>query len=164
MLSAIVAMAKNRVIGKDNQLPWRIPEDLRFFKEKTMGHPMIMGRKTFESFGKPLPGRSHIVLTRQKDWSADSVLRVSSAEAALKAAEACPGSDEIFVIGGAEIYKLFLSRLDRIYLTAVEQDFEGDTLFPEIPNAFLKTSSRQTSQETPVPLRFDFQVWDRSAS
>lgn len=124
----VVARADNGVIGVDNALPWRIPADLKRFKALTMGKPMIMGRKTFESLPGVLPGRRHIVLTRSQDWQAEGADRAASVKAALSMAS--EHGDEACVIGGAEIYALFLPFADRIELTEVHADFEGDALIP----------------------------------
>jgi dihydrofolate reductase len=134
-LSIIVAMANNHAIGKDNQLLWHLPEDLKYFKRMTMGKPMIMGRKTFESIGKPLPGRLNIVVTRQQDWKFDGVKVVHSIDAAKKLAEAqayIDGVEEIMLIGGAELYKTSLDHADKLYVTRVDADIEGDAFFPKI--------------------------------
>ena len=128
-LSLVVAMARNRVIGRNNALPWRLSEDLKRFKATTLGKPILMGRKTFESIGKPLPGRRNIVLTRNPGWRAEGVDVVRSVEEALQLTRASP---ELAVIGGAEIYRLTIPHADRIYLTRVEADVDGDTLFPEL--------------------------------
>jgi dihydrofolate reductase len=121
-------MAKNRVIGKDGALPWHLPEDLRRFKQLTMGHHILMGRKTWESIGRLLPGRHHVIISRTPGYSVPGAKVVGSFDAAIAAA----GDDsEIFVIGGGEIYALALPYTDRILLTEVERDFEGDALFPE---------------------------------
>lgn len=127
-LSLIVAMDRNGVIGHNNQLPWRLPADLAFFKRTTMGHPVIMGRKTFESIGRPLPGRLNIIVTRNAGYTADGCVVVHSPEEALRAA----GDTEAFVIGGAELYRLFLPLSDALYVTRIEDSFEGDTFFPEL--------------------------------
>src|SRR5690242_15173066 len=127
-ISLIVAMAQNGVIGRDNTLPWRLPEDLRRFKTFTLGKPILMGRKTFESIGRPLPERQNFVLTRDRAWSAGGVTVVHSVEAAL---ECAAGSEELVAIGGAEIYRLVLPFARRIYLTHVHADVPGDTYFPE---------------------------------
>lgn len=127
-ISLIVAVAQNGVIGRDNQLIWRLPDDLKQFKRLTTGHPIIMGRKTFDSIGKPLPNRTSIVITRSKDWFLEGVLVVNSVEEAVKAAQKT-GAGEVFVIGGAEIYQLTLPIADKIYLTEVQADFEGDAYF-----------------------------------
>lgn len=126
-ISFHLARADNGVIGRDGALPWRLPADLRRFKAQTMGKPMIMGRKTFESFPAPLPGRRHIVLTRDRRWSAPGAETASSPEAALALAGAAP---EIAVIGGAEIFALFLDRARRIELTEVHADVAGDATVP----------------------------------
>jgi dihydrofolate reductase len=127
-ISLIVAAAQNGIIGRDNQLIWRLPDDLKQFKRLTTGHPVIMGRKTFDSIGKPLPNRTSIVITRSKEWSVEGVLVVNSVEEAIEAAQKI-GTEEAFVIGGAEIYRLTLPIADKIYLTEVQADFEGDAYF-----------------------------------
>lgn len=127
-ISLIAAMSENRVIGLKGQLPWHIPEDLKFFKETTAGKPVVMGRKTFDSLGKPLPKRRNIVVTRDENWSRDGCERVSSLDEAYRLLK---GEKEIFVIGGGEIYKAALSGADRIYLTVIHQTFDGDAYFPE---------------------------------
>ncbi len=129
MLSLIAAVSENQVIGKHNQLVWHLPADMRFFKNTTMGHTLIMGRKTFESFGKPLPGRKSIVITRQKYWQYEGVEIVHSLEEAIKAA---PHDEEVFIVGGAEIYRLALPLCEKMYLTIVHHQFEGDTFFPPV--------------------------------
>lgn len=135
-LCLIVAQARNRVIGSSGTLPWRLKDDMAFFKATTMGAPVIMGRKTWESFPKrPLPGRENIVLTRDWDYDAAEARVYSSFPAAMNAARAIAareGKEEAFVIGGAEIYALALPFADRIYLTEVDAEIEGDTLFPEL--------------------------------
>jgi dihydrofolate reductase len=128
LVSMIVAMAQNGVIGRDNTLPWRLPEDLRRFKAITMGKSILMGRKTFESIGKPLPGRLNFVLTRNRDWHADGVVVVGSVDEALQKVRE---SDELIAIGGAEIYRLFMPFARRIYLTQVHAEVPGDTIFPD---------------------------------
>jgi dihydrofolate reductase len=129
-IAIIAAAAENDVIGRsDGTIPWRIKTDSRFFKNTTMGHPMIMGRKTFETFGKPLPGRTSIVLTRDTSYVADGAVVVNTRQAALDAAAVTPGADEIFIIGGAEIYELFLPDADRVYLTRVHAQPDGEAVF-----------------------------------
>jgi len=128
-LSLIVAMTENRVIGKDNQLPWKIPADMRYFKQTTVGHPVIMGRKTFESLNKPLVDRKNIVLSQQQDWQAAGCTVVHSIQDALTAAQ---DTQEVFIIGGATIYKAFLPLVDCIYLTEIHTILEGDSYFPEL--------------------------------
>jgi len=134
-LAIIVAAAKNGVIGRNNQLPWHLPQDLKYFKAITLGKPVIMGRKTYESIGKPLPGRTNIVVTRNKDWSAaDGVVVTNSFEQALSESQKAMESDlltsdEVMVIGGAEIYRSALQFVHRIYLTRVAVEPEGDAFF-----------------------------------
>ncbi|MFW6282000.1 MAG: dihydrofolate reductase [bacterium] len=129
-LSIIVAMDKNRVIGCKNKIPWYLPADLQYFKQTTMGSPVIMGRKTFESIGFPLPGRRNIIMTRDENYSAKGCEIVHSLQDVLKI---FAGQEkETFIIGGAEIYRLFLPFADRLYLTIIDYEFSGDTYFPEI--------------------------------
>lgn len=133
-IALIVAMAENRVIGRAGGLPWRIPADLKFFKAKTMGKPIVMGRRTFESIGKPLPGRANIVVTRSVARFPEGVELARDIDSALalaqrRAREA--GADEIMIIGGAALYEEFLPRADRLYLTEIHESVDGDTFFPE---------------------------------
>ncbi len=121
-------MARNRVIGRDNALPWRLPADLAHFKRVTLGHPIIMGRRTYESIGKPLPGRQNIVVTHDRNYVAPGCTVVPSLEAAYAAAN---GADEVSIIGGTSLFEAALPHADRIHLTEVEADVEGDTWFPE---------------------------------
>jgi len=127
MLSLIAAVARNQVVGIDNKLPWHLPEDLKYFKATTSGHPIIMGRKTYDSIGRPLPGRHNIVVTRDPQWQADGVTVTHSLTAAQQAAGA---AQETFLIGGATLYQEALSLADRLYLTEIDADFEGDAHFP----------------------------------
>ncbi len=130
-ISIIVAMAANGVIGRDNGLPWYLPADLKHFKQTTMGKPILMGRKTWESIGRPLPGRTNIVITRDSAYSATGCVVVDSIEAAITAAGE---QDEVMVIGGAELYRQVLPYTDTIYLTRIHETIDGDTRFPEIPD------------------------------
>lgn len=130
IISLIGAASDNNVIGQLGQIPWKLPDDLKYFKEKTMGKPIIMGRKTFDSMGKPLPGRTNIVVTRRQDLKLDGVLITDSLESALKLAEK-EKPEEIMVIGGGEIYRQALPHASRIYLTRVHTTVEGDAFFPE---------------------------------
>jgi len=130
-ISIIVAMAANGVIGRDNQLPWHLPADLKHFKQTTMGKPILMGRKTWESIGRPLPGRTNIVITRDSTYSAAGCEVVNSIDAAITAAGE---QDEVMVIGGAELYRQVLPDTDTIYLTRIHKAFDGDTHFPDIRN------------------------------
>ncbi len=132
VIALIVAVAENGVIGRDGKLPWRIPDDMKWFRERTAGRPLIMGRKTWESFPKrPLPGRTNIVITRDASYQAEGAVVVTSLAAALDVA-AGEAPAEIMVIGGAEIYRAALPFARRIYLTSVHGEIEGDTLFPPI--------------------------------
>lgn len=128
IVSLIAAMGRNRVIGKDNFLPWKLPEDMKRFKEITSGKPVIMGRKTFESIGKPLPNRLNIIITHDKNYKAEGCAVAHSLGQALKSAE---GNEEAMVIGGEQIFREFLPKADRMYLTLIDCDFEGDAHFPE---------------------------------
>ena len=131
IISIIAAMDRNRLIGNDNQLPWHLPADFAYFKSVTMGKPIIMGRKTYESIGKPLPGRSNIVLTRNPDIKFEGVECVDSfAEALALVADA----EEVMVIGGSTIYEMLLPQVNRLYFTYVDAEFEGDAWFPEFDN------------------------------
>jgi len=158
-VSLIVAMAKNRVIGINNTLPWHLPADLKRFKALTMGHHIVMGRKTFESIGKPLPGRTSVVVTRNAAYSAPEVIAVNSLEAAISA---CGDDNEIFVIGGAELYLQAIALADRIYLTEIDADIHGDAYFPEFKRSEWLELSREThSQLEPQPLQYQFVVYHR---
>ncbi|MDX5475246.1 MAG: dihydrofolate reductase [Bacillaceae bacterium] len=127
MISIIVAYGKNRVIGKDNKMPWHLPADLRYFKETTLGKTVVMGRKTFESIGKALPGRKNVVITSQEGFNATGCEVISSFEAALQIAK----EEEIFIIGGATIYEQAIKHADLLYITYIDEQFEGDAFFPE---------------------------------
>jgi dihydrofolate reductase len=128
LISLIAAMAENGTIGRDNSLPWRLPEDLKRFKGLTMGKPLLMGRKTYDSIGRPLPGRTNIVLTRDREWRAEGVIVVRSLGQALGYAR---DAEELVAIGGAEIYRLLMPFARRIYLTLVHAEIQGDTFFPD---------------------------------
>lgn len=127
-IAIIVAFAKNRVIGRDNDLPWRLKRDLRRFKKLTLGHTLVMGRKTYESIGKALPGRQTIVLSRRAGLQYEDAVVADSFDKALELS----GDNKVFIAGGAQIYRQFLERANELYLTVIDQDFEGDTLFPEL--------------------------------
>ena len=141
MISLIVAVASNGVIGRDGALPWRLSADLKRFKALTMGKPIVMGRLTYESIGKPLPGRQNIVITRRVDYVADGCDVVSSPEAAI---ELVGDAEEIMIIGGGEIYRAFLPLADRIHLTRVEADTEGDAYFPKLDPATWRETGRES--------------------
>ena len=141
-VSIVVAIAENYAIGKNNQLLWYMPADLRHFKQITTGHTVIMGRKTYDSVGKPLPNRRNIIVTRQ-DIQIEGCEVVKSVDEAL---ELCAGEEEVFIVGGAEIYKLAMNKTDRIYLTIIHHSFDADTLFPEIDYMEWKETSREDHQ------------------
>ena len=147
-IALIVAASQNNVIGLDNQLPWHLPEDLKYFKAVTMGKPILMGRKTYDSIGRPLPGRDNIVLTRDTNWTADGVEVVNDLDAAIAASEkACKaaGADELMIIGGEQIYRKFLPLANKLYLTKVEAEVEGDAYFPAIDS----NQWRQVAEKIP---------------
>jgi dihydrofolate reductase len=133
-LSLLVAADENNVIGKDNQLPWHLPSDLKYFKNQTWGMPVLMGRKTFESIGKPLTGRKNIVITRNRNIKIKDITIVHSIHEAVQRAKE-EGAKEIFVIGGGEVFRDAFTMADRIYLTRIHHQFDGDTFFPEIDAA-----------------------------
>ncbi len=159
-LSILVAMAQNRTIGINNTLPWHIPEDLKRFKALTMGHHMIMGRKTFDSIGKPLPGRTTVIVTRNQGLKIEGcVIAHTLAEAIAVSA----GDDEIFVIGGAEIFAAALPLADTLYFTEIQQDVTGDVFFPTFDKSVWVEVARETrSQEIPQPLEYHFVTYQRS--
>lgn len=158
-ISIIVAVAANGVIGVDGDLPWRLPEDLRRFKEITMGKPMIMGRLTYESIGKALPGRRSLILSRQDDFSAPGCEIFSTAAEALAAAG---NVEEVMIIGGGDLYKQLLPMTDRIYLTRVDAEIQGDTYFPEIDMSEWQLNSSESCPATSDrPCGFTFETLDR---
>jgi dihydrofolate reductase len=165
-LSLIVATAHNNVIGRNNELPWHLPQDLKYFKSHTLGKPIIMGRKTFESIGKPLPSRTNIVITRQKDWSFSGVLVAKNIAEALEIGQTFRNeqnnlAEEIVVIGGAEIYRHTLPIADRVYLTQIEADIDGaDAYFPELSPTQWKLVS-ELPGERDANIKHKFLVFDR---
>lgn len=161
LIALVVAAAENNVIGKDNQLLWRLPNDMKFFKNTTWGMPVIMGRKTFESLGKPLAGRTNIVITRQEAWQAPGAQVVKSLEEAIAAA-GDTDAKEAFVIGGGEIYALALPLAQRIYLTRVHTRLEGDTYFPEFDQQQWELlSNLDFPADEKHAYAYSFQVWRR---
>ncbi len=153
--SLIVAVADNGVIGSNNQLPWRISADLKYFKQVTLGKPIVMGRLTYESIGKPLPGRHNIVVTRDITWQAEGVDRAGSLSEALTLAKKIAddaGHEEVMIIGGATIYQEALPQVDRLYLTRVHTEVEGDAFFPELDlNEWLETPVAKLEGEGQTP-------------
>ncbi|WP_456414188.1 type 3 dihydrofolate reductase [Thiolapillus sp.] len=153
-ISIIAAMARNRVIGKENKLPWRLPADLQHFKRLTMGKPMIMGRKTWESLPGLLPGRPHIVVSRNRDHQATGASLVHSLEEAIRQAGNAP---EIMIVGGANLYAQALPFAQRIYLTEIDLDVEGDAWFPELDSARwreIRREEHEADENNPVNYRF----------
>lgn len=150
-------MARNRVIGIANTLPWRLPEDLRHFKALTTGHHILMGRKTWKSLGRPLPGRTSVVITRSSGLQLPGCIVVNSIEEALSA---CSGDDEAFFIGGAELYRQALEYADRLYLTEIQADFEGDAWFPEFSTSQWQETGR-TRCHSESGLDCDFVTYDK---
>ena len=160
-LSIIVAMAKNRVIGANNRIPWHLPAELKLFKEVTMGHHMVMGRRTWESIGRLLPGRTSVIVTRQRDYKVDGAVVAHSLKAAL---EACAGDEEAFVIGGAELFREALPLADRLHLTVVDTEPEGDTLMPAIDlDDWQETASWSSPANERNPLAFRYTLYERKA-
>lgn len=142
-LSLIWAMTRNRVIGRDNALPWRLPDEMRHFMRTTLGHTVIMGRKQFEAMGKPLPKRTNVVLSHNPSFVANGAIVVHTLDEAIAVARDA-GDDEAMVIGGAEIYALALPRADRLYFTLIDTDMVGDARFPEFDESRWREVSRQT--------------------
>lgn len=159
IISAIVATAKNGVIGKEGGLPWYLPAELAYFKEKTMGHPIIMGRKTHDSIGRALPGRQNIVITRDKGYRAsEGAVVVHSLEEAFKQVK---DTGEVFIIGGAAIYEQALPKLDRIYQTLVGADMDGDKFFRFDSSGWHKASGKQYKKDEKNQYDFEFITWER---
>jgi len=160
-LSFVVAASENNVIGNQGKLPWSLPNDLKFFKNKTWGMPVIMGRKTFESFKKMLAGRFNVVITRQSDYKIEGASVVPDLEAAIrKAAEA--DTTEGFIIGGGEIFRDSIDKVDRIYITRVHAEFEGDAFFPEIdPDKFRLIANEDLMPDEKHKYAYSFQTWER---
>ncbi|WP_315821998.1 dihydrofolate reductase [Paraflavitalea speifideaquila] len=160
-IALVVAAAENNTIGKNNQLLWRLPNDMKFFKNTTWGMPVIMGRKTFESLGKPLAGRTNIVITRQENWTAPGVKVVKTLKEAIAAA-ADTDAKEAFVIGGGEVYALAMPMAQLIYLTRVHATFEGDTWFPTFDEQQWELlSNLDFPADEKHAYGYSFQVWRR---
>lgn len=158
-LSLIVAMAKNRIIGADGKIPWHLPRELQLFKRVTMGHHMVMGRKTYESIGRLLPGRTTVIVTRQQDYAVPGAVIAHSLEDALAR---CAGDPEIFVIGGGELYRAAMPRADRIYLTVVDAEPAGDTRMPELdPAQWTLVSTEQFGRDERHAHDYRFEIHDR---
>lgn len=158
MIKLIAALSKNQKIGQNNQMPWHIPEDLEYFKRVTNGHPILMGRKTFESIGRPLPNRRNIILTQNKAYKVEGIEVIHSFKEALSL---CENLNEVFIIGGGEIYSLFLPYADELYLTLINQCVEGDTNFPDFKDQFKCIQSTPIKTNSIDNLSFAFTVWTR---
>jgi dihydrofolate reductase len=159
-ISLLVAADEQNVIGKDNKLPWHLPSDLRYFKNLTWGMPILMGRKTYDSIGKPLPGRKTIVITRNTDWQKENVETVHSLEEAIDKA-AKHGVKEIFVIGGAEIFTSAFPQAHRIYLTRIHHRFDGDVFFPSLDKTWQLVKEKEVKADEKNAFDHSFQVWER---
>lgn len=159
-LSMVVAHADNRIIGKDNDMPWHLPADLKYFKQTTLGKPVVMGRKTYESIGRPLPGRLNIVISRDEKYQAEGITCVTSVEQAL---EQAGDVEEIMVIGGGAIYAHCLPAANRLYITHIDAAIDGDTQFPEYDlNLWQKVSSEKRAADEKNAYDLDFCVYERS--
>lgn len=158
MISLMVAHDPNRVIGKDNQLPWHIPEDLAYFKKHTIGKGMVMGRNTFESIGRPLPKRRNIVVTRNREYTAEGVDIVHELDEAIKLAEEV--HEEVMVIGGEQIFRSILPQADRLYITLIKKPFEGDTFFPDYGREWKLVSESEEQESNGIP--FSYLVFERA--
>ncbi|OIQ83726.1 dihydrofolate reductase [mine drainage metagenome] len=158
-LSIIAAVARNRVIGINNVLPWHLPEDLKRFRALTMGHHIIMGRKTYESLGRLLPGRVTVIVSRSKTYAVPGAQVADSLEAALAL---CKDDAEVFVIGGAALYHAALPEADRLYLTEIGQEFPGDVFFPEFDHAAWREKSRE-SHVSDTGLPYSYLIYEKNA-
>jgi dihydrofolate reductase len=162
MITLIVAVADSGIIGRNNELPWHLPEDLKRFKRLTLGKPVIMGRKTFESIGKPLPGRQNIVVTRDTNYRREGTDVVSSVDAALRAAGGAP---ELMVIGGAELFRAMLPRAERVHLTRVHGNIPGDVVWPPLDERLWRRVDRQEfPRDDRHAYDMSFEVWEKRPS
>jgi len=164
-LCLIAALAENRVIGRDNQLPWHLPADLRHFKALTLGKPIIMGRKTWDSLGRPLPGRLNLVVSRQADLQLEGAEVFASLEQAIARASqwaTAQGVDELMLIGGAQLYELGLAMAERLYLTRVALSPQGDAWFPEVPKQDWRLLERQAQAAGEQSPAYCFETWQRA--
>lgn len=157
-ISFIYAMDRNRAIGVNNTLPWHLPGDLKFFKAVTMGHPILMGRKTYESIGRPLPGRRNMILTQNTEFRAEGCEVIHSVDEAVQEFR----DQELFVIGGAEIFRLFAKTVDRMYITFIEHEFEADTYMSHLDlSAWTLVSSEQGERNEKNPYEYYFRIYQR---
>ncbi len=156
MIKVIVAISKNRVIGDSNKLIWHLPADLKRFKEVTTGHPIVMGRKTYQSIGRPLPNRRNIIITRDEEFEVEGCEVVNSIEEALLLT-----NSNCFIIGGGEIYKQSLNLAEQIYMTQIDEEFEGDTTFPELDRSWYVSKKEDFSSDEKNPYNYSFTFYER---
>ncbi|MDW0115419.1 dihydrofolate reductase [Sporosarcina thermotolerans] len=160
MISLLVAVDLNRVIGVDNKMPWHIPEELKYFKEVTMGKAIVMGRKTYESIGRPLPGRLNIIITRNEGYSVEGAEVLHDLNAAIERGKEY--SEEVVIIGGAEIFNLSMPMADRLYITVIRNSYEGDTFFPEYNDGNWKLISESEDHHTAEGIPYSYLIYDRA--
>jgi dihydrofolate reductase len=158
IVTLVVAVADSGVIGRDNALPWHLPDDLKRFKQLTLGKPVVMGRKTFESIGKPLPGRQNIVVSRDPNYHRDGITVVQGIDAAV---EAAAGAPEVMVIGGAELFRLFLPRATRVHLTRVHGDIDGDVRWPALDHTWEPVARERHEADERHAYAMTFEVWEK---
>ena len=164
IISLIAAMTRNHVIGKDNDLPWKLPDDMKFFQQTTKGHVVIMGRKNYDSLPpkfKPLPNRTNVILTRQKDFVADDCEVFTDIRQAIEFAKN-QGEQEVFVIGGGEIYKQSMKMADRLYLTEIDTELDGDTFFPQVGTEWIEKKRIPHSSDERHQFAFDFVTYEKA--
>lgn len=157
MISLIVATGENRVIGLNNKMPWHLPADLKYFKKITTGHAVVMGRKTFLSIGRPLPNRTNVILTRDKHFKAEGCQVIHSIEEVLELSK----QENLFIIGGAEVYQQFLAHADKVYLTYIHKSFEGDTFFPELDDKWKLTSTEKHIPDEKNQYEYEFKIFEK---
>lgn len=157
-MNLIVCMSKNRVIGKENKMPWSLPNDLAYFKKTTLGKTVVMGRKTFESIGKNLPGRNNVILTRDPNFKADGCTIASNIEEVLKMP-----CDDVFIMGGSEIYSLFMPYIRKLYITQIDEEFDGDAFFPEIQTEEYQILSNEPGiRDEKNNYNYSYTIWRKS--
>ncbi len=161
MISLIVAASENNVIGRAGDLPWKLPDDLRHFKQLTMGKPVVMGRKTWESLRRPLPGRQNVVITHQRDYAAEGCDVVNYPAAALQATRP---AEDVMIIGGGRVYEQFLRRANRIYLTRVHANIDGDAWFPQLDDDWQRVTQEHHPADERHEHGFTFETWERRGS
>jgi dihydrofolate reductase len=157
MISLIVAMGENRTIGFENKMPWNLPADLAYFKKITTGHTIVMGRKTFQSIGRPLPNRTNIILTRDQSFRAEGCQVFDNIEEVLEKSK----KENLFIIGGAEIYQQFLPHAEKVYSTQILEHFHGDTFFPQLTEEWQLVTTEKHDQDEKNSYKYEFQVYKR---